>query len=69
MEIGDVYLDSITMRSHVVGYGALGTGGSLGYEDKMVRVHGNSYSHAFSAHLQHGSCFSSMADSADFAVA
>jgi predicted O-methyltransferase YrrM len=50
MEIDDVYLDSITMNSHVVGYGALGTGGSLGYEGKMVRVHGNSYAHAFSAH-------------------
>jgi len=50
MEIDDVYLDSIAMKLHIVGYGALGTSGSLGYEDKTVRVHGNSYAHAFGAH-------------------
>jgi predicted O-methyltransferase YrrM len=50
MKIGDVYLDSFAMRSHVVGYGVLGMAGSLGYENKMVSVHGNSYAHAFSAH-------------------
>jgi hypothetical protein len=50
MEINDVYLDSFPIRSHVVAYGVLGMGGSLGYEDKMVRVQVNSYAHAFSAH-------------------
>ena len=33
-----------------VGHGSLGTGGSLGYEGKSVRVRGRAYSHALSAH-------------------
>jgi predicted O-methyltransferase YrrM len=37
------------LHAHV-GYGALGTGGSLGYEDKGVTVHGVKYDDALSTH-------------------
>ena len=45
-----IYLDTFTPTSHSVGYGTLGTGGSLGYEAKTVKVHGGFWPHAFSAH-------------------
>ena len=45
-----IYLDTFAPTSHSVGYGTLGTGGSLGYEDKTVRVHAGFWPHAFSAH-------------------
>jgi hypothetical protein len=50
MQVDTNYLDSFTLSSYVVGYGTLGTSGSLGYEDKSVTVRGYSYRHALSAH-------------------
>ena len=43
-------VDSRLLTSHFVGYGSLGEGGSLGYEDKVVTVSGRHYRHALSAH-------------------
>jgi predicted O-methyltransferase YrrM len=45
-----MYLDSFSLLEKRVGYGDLGLRGSLGYEGRMVSVHNQSYSHAFSAH-------------------
>jgi predicted O-methyltransferase YrrM len=45
-----VYLDSLPLLDAEVGYGALGRGGSLGYEGKPVLVQGRSYAHALSTH-------------------
>jgi predicted O-methyltransferase YrrM len=50
MQLDAIYLDSLTPTSHVVGYGNLGTGGSLGYESKTVTVRGRYWPHALSAH-------------------
>ncbi|MBV8900940.1 MAG: NPCBM/NEW2 domain-containing protein [Verrucomicrobia bacterium] len=50
MEPDAVYLDSLPLISHTVGYGTLGTAGQLGYENKMVSVRDHCYDHAFSAH-------------------
>jgi hypothetical protein len=50
MHLDGIYLDSFTPTSHVVGYGTLGTSGSLGYENKMVTVRGQFWPHALSAH-------------------
>jgi len=50
MQTDVFYLDALPVISHVVGYGTLGTGGSLGYENKVVAVRGYSYRRAFSAH-------------------
>jgi predicted O-methyltransferase YrrM len=44
------YLDSLTRTLEVVGYGHLGRGGNLGYENKTVTVRGRSWPHALSAH-------------------
>ena len=45
-----MYLDSIALLQAHVGYGALGTQGSLGYEGKRVTVQGRAYHHALSTH-------------------
>jgi hypothetical protein len=45
-----VYLDECLPLVAKVGYGALGTGGSLGYEDGVVLVQGRSYARSLSAH-------------------
>lgn len=45
-----MHLDACPLLSAQVGYGALGRGGSLGYENKQVRVRGRGYPHALSAH-------------------
>jgi NPCBM/NEW2 domain len=45
-----VWLDSLPLSHAVVGYGALGMRGSLGYENKQVIVEGRHYPHALSAH-------------------
>lgn len=45
-----IALDAIHPLQHQVGYGSLGLGGSLGYEDKRVTVRGQSYTHALSTH-------------------
>lgn len=45
-----MYLDACPLLNAHVGYGSLGTGGSLGYEDKQVIVHGKRYQHALSTH-------------------
>jgi predicted O-methyltransferase YrrM len=45
-----MHLDSFAPLQSRVGYGQLGTGGSLGYESKRVIVRGRSYAHAISAH-------------------
>lgn len=44
------YLDALPPRIFEVGYGALGTGGQLGYEDKPVVVGGAPIQHALSTH-------------------
>ena len=33
-----IALDTVTPLQHYVGYGSLGSGASLGYEDKQVTV-------------------------------
>ena len=45
-----MYLDSIALLHAHVGYGELGTQGSLGYEGKQVTVQGRAYRHALSTH-------------------
>ncbi|WP_437299171.1 CmcI family methyltransferase [Sorangium sp. So ce426] len=50
MEPLPVYLTDLTPTQVRVGYGQLGLHGSLGYENKAVRVADRSYSHALSAH-------------------
>ena len=45
-----MYLDELTIVRQEVGYGQLGLYGSLGYEDKSVRVRDHYYPHALSAH-------------------
>jgi hypothetical protein len=45
-----MYLDELPLLYHEVGYGALGRGGDLGYENARVMVRGTRYEHAFSAH-------------------
>ena len=45
-----MYLDSFALLQAQVGYGALGTQGSLGYEGKRVTVQGRAYHHALSTH-------------------
>jgi predicted O-methyltransferase YrrM len=49
-----VYLDSLSPQNVIVGYGALGTGGNLGYEGKHVSVQRRRYDHALSAHPPSG---------------
>jgi predicted O-methyltransferase YrrM len=44
------YLDALDLLGATVGYGALGLGGSLGYEGKQVSVQGRHYPHAISSH-------------------
>jgi predicted O-methyltransferase YrrM len=62
---GLMYLDSCSLLNAQVGYGGLGTGGSLGYEDKQVIVRGSHYQHALSTHppsrllFDLGGCFNS----------
>ena len=43
-------LDSMPPRQVTVGYGTLGRGGSLGYENKQVTVGGRTYESSLSAH-------------------
>ena len=43
-------LDTVAPLQYRVGFGSLGTAGSLGYEDKQVTVGGAGYSHALSTH-------------------
>lgn len=45
-----MYLDSFSPQQVRVGYGELGLGGRLGYEDKPVIVRGQRYQHALSTH-------------------
>ena len=45
-----VFLDELTPLQAHVGYGQLGTRGSLGYEGKRVVVQNRSHAHALSAH-------------------
>lgn len=45
-----IHLESLTPLDSRVGYGQLGTGGALGYENKQVSVRGQGYPHALSAH-------------------
>ncbi|HEX8318600.1 NPCBM/NEW2 domain-containing protein [Longimicrobium sp.] len=45
-----LHLDTLPPASATVGYGELGTGGSLGYEGKTVTVQRTAYSHALSTH-------------------
>jgi predicted O-methyltransferase YrrM len=45
-----LHLDALPPASATVGYGELGTGGSLGYEGKTVTVQRTTYSHALSTH-------------------
>jgi hypothetical protein len=45
-----MYLDSVKLLHMQVGYGELGTSGSLGYEDLRARVQGRHYDHALSTH-------------------
>lgn len=45
-----MYLDTLSPLSIQVGYGTLGRGGGLGYEDKRVTVAGKTYAHALSTH-------------------
>jgi hypothetical protein len=45
-----MYLDTISPHQIQVGYGQLGLGGSLGYENKPVVVLAQRYEHALSAH-------------------
>jgi predicted O-methyltransferase YrrM len=45
-----MYLDTIAPLTAQVGYGALGAGGSLGYEGKRVLVQGRAFEHALSTH-------------------
>ena len=45
-----MYLDGLPIIESAVGYGALGTRGSLGYDGLMVRVGGAPDGHALSAH-------------------
>ena len=45
-----LHLDTLPPATSSVGYGELGTGGSLGYEGKTVTVKGRSYPHALSTH-------------------
>ena len=47
---GARYLDSLPLGEAVVGYGSLGTHGSLGYEGKQVTVGGETFRHALSSH-------------------
>ena len=46
----NIYLDSISPAFYEIGYGGLGVGGDLGYEQKAVVVHGKHYAHALSTH-------------------
>ena len=45
-----IYLDSLPPLNAIVGYGGIGTGGSLGYEGKQVSVQRRTYPHALSTH-------------------
>lgn len=45
-----VWLDARTPDEAAVGYGALGTGGELGYESRTVEIGGRQLSHSLSAH-------------------
>jgi len=45
-----VYLDTLPPAACAVGFGALGTGGRLGYEGKAVETRGRAWKHALSTH-------------------
>lgn len=45
-----MYLETLSLLHSQVGYGDLGTNGSLGYEGKVVSVRQQRYAHAFSSH-------------------
>lgn len=45
-----VYLDTLLPAACSVGFGAMGAGGRLGYEGKMVSVRGRGWQHALSTH-------------------
>jgi len=45
-----MYVDGLPIIESAVGYGALGTRGSLGYDDQLVRVGEEAKNHALSAH-------------------
>src|SRR6476659_6835416 len=45
-----MYVDALPRISEQVGYGAIGMGGSLGYEGKPVSVQQRAWSHALSMH-------------------
>jgi hypothetical protein len=49
-EPGSCFLDALSPRVVEVGYGALGTGGRLGYEDQQVLVGGAHFAHALGTH-------------------
>lgn len=46
-----MYLDTLSLQHASVGYGQLGTHGSLGYEGILVQAHHRHYQPAFSIHL------------------
>ena len=46
-----MYLDTLPLQQASVGYGQLGTHGSLGYEGKSVQVRRQQYKQALSTHL------------------
>src|SRR5262245_52689833 len=50
MRAASTALGALPLLSASVGYGSLGTGGSLGYERKQVSVRGRHYRGALSAH-------------------
>ena len=47
---GPLHLDTLSPSDCSVGYGELGTGGSLGYDQQRVIVGGRRYAHALSTH-------------------
>lgn len=45
-----IYLDSLPRTKTEIGYGTLGIFGTLGYDDKLVKVQSRPYLHSLSAH-------------------
>ncbi|MDB4916781.1 MAG: Alpha-galactosidase [Gemmatimonadetes bacterium] len=56
-DTGVQYLDALQPSSCTLGYGELGAGGLLGYEDKHVRAGGRAWPHAVSAHSPSRICY------------
>lgn len=47
---GAIFLDTLEPQVCQIGYGRLGLGGNLGYEERQVIVQGQAYVHALSSH-------------------